>query len=409
MNSMKKLIRRLTSKVKELKDIREEYKSKHKGSVRNTEVKVAKPTAQKMEIEVSSKTLVKILLVFSLFIALKSIFIELQSIVVISMISFFMAMAIAPIVRKIEAYHLPRPLAILLIYIIFFGVLGILFVGIIPIIAEQLHDIALDLKEFIANGGTTKIALVDSVLEKLQFDPVEIQKFLSENLSDISKNLQNVAGSTFDILTNIFQGVFNFIYALVLMFFILLEQEKIANSILMLFPHKNRNYIKEKFQSIQNKLSEWFRGQFFLMLSVGSFTYVGMKILEIAFGMKYAATIGLLAGVMELFPFIGVFITGILGVLVAINISFPLVVAVLILIGITQFLEGNVLVPMVMGRTVGLSAVVTLLALSIGGILGSAVGGVPLAILGMIFSIPVAASISIFVEEYIHRGDDHNN
>ncbi len=401
---MKGLINKLSSKIRELNNIRKEYNKKELNKILiNKKVEAKTDISQKMEIEVSTKTLVKIILVFSLFLALKNIFIELQTIIVISAISFFMAMAIAPIVRKIEKYHIPRPLAILLIYIIFFGVLGVLFVGIIPILAEQLLDIAYDLKEFISNDGTTQIAWLDTILSKLQFDTLEIQRFLSKNLASISNNLQNIAGSTFSILSNVFQGVFNFIYALVLMFFILMEQEKIAISILHLFPIKNRSYIRDKFKSIQIKLTEWFHGQFILMLSVGLFTYIGMKILAITLGMKYAATLGLLAGVMELFPYVGVFITGILSVLIAINISFTLVIAVVILIAITQFLEGNVLVPVVLGRTVGLSAVVTLLALSIGGILGSAIGGVALAILGMIFSIPVAASLSIFVEEYIHR------
>lgn len=400
---MKGFIRKLSSKIKELNQVRNDYKKRQKKAPKLKRASISKKRTEKIEFEISLATLIKIILVFTIFIALKNIFIELQSIVIITTISFFLAMAISPIVQKIESYHVPRPLAILLIYVIFFGILGVLFVKIIPILAEQLLDIAYDLKNFIANGGHSEIKWLDPILEKLQFDPVQIQKFISENLATMSDNLQGIAGSTFSIFTNIFQGVFNFIYALVLIFFILLEREKIAGSILLLFPQRNRDYILEKFASIQGKLSEWFRGQFILMVSVGMFTYVGMKILEEFLGMKYAATLGMLAGVMELFPFIGVFITGILSTLIAVNISMELVIAVVILIAITQFLEGNVLVPTVMGKTVGLSAVVTLLALSIGGILGSAIGGVPLAILGMIFSIPIAASISIFVEEYLKR------
>ena len=136
---------------------------------------------------------------------------------------------------------------------------------------------------------------------------------------------------------------------------------------------------------------------------MGTFMYVGMKIFEWMFGMKYAATIGLLAGIMELFPYIGVLITGVLCLLIAINISWLLVAIVLVWIGIAQFLEGNFLVPLIMEKVVGLSSVVTILAIAIGGILGSALGGVPLAILGMIFSVPIVASVAIFVEEYIHR------
>ena len=232
---------------------------------------------------------------------------------------------------------------------------------------------------------------------------VEIKKYIADNLASISENLRGIAGSTLSILSGIFQGVFNLIFALVLMFFILLEREKIANFSLLLLPAKRRDYIKEKFESVQEKMSKWFRGQFILMISMGTFMYVGMKIFEWMFGMKYAATIGLLAGIMELFPYIGVLITGVLCLLIAINISWLLVAIVLVWIGIAQFLEGNFLVPLIMEKVVGLSSVVTILAIAIGGILGSALGGVPLAILGMIFSVPIVASVAIFVEEYIHR------
>ncbi len=402
---MKQIIKRLSQKIKKLNEARNEYKKRHKHLPKSKNTQSNLPPSQSMTLDVSVSTLVKILVVISIFIALKNIFVELQSIIVISAIAFFMAMALSPVVSALERYHVPRPLAILLIYFIFFTVLGVLFVGVIPIIAEQLLDLAYDLKAYISAGNISDWPWLDSVLVKLQFDATKIQAFISDNLASISSNLQSVAGSTFLIFTNIFQGVFNFIYALVLMFFILLEREKIAGSILLMFPVTSRRYIEDKFSSIQEKLSEWFRGQFILMLSMGSFIYVGMKILEVTMDMKYAATIGLLAGVMELFPFIGVFLTGVMSLLVAINISWTLVIAILILIAVSQFLEGNILVPMVMGRTVGLSSVVTLLALSIGGVLGSAIGGVPLAIIGMIFAIPVAASISIFVEEYLHRGN----
>jgi len=150
-------------------------------------------------------------------------------------------------------------------------------------------------------------------------------------------------------------------------------------------------------------MAEWFKGQFILMVCMGSFMYVGMKIFEYFFGMKYAFTIGLLAGVMELFPYIGVLLTGLLCLVVAINISWILAIAVLVWIGLAQFLEGNFLVPVVMEKVVGLSSVVVMLAVSTGGILGAAFGGVPLAILGMIFAVPVSASVAIFVEEYVKR------
>lgn len=404
---MKSILKQLSGKIQEINEVRKEYNKRKKKTPKIKAPRVTASKSQKVELEIKAFTVIKILLIIWLFWLLQNILLELKSIVIISAISFFMAMGLSPIVSKFENYHIPRPLAILIIYVLFFGVLGLIFVKIIPILAEQLIDIAYDLRQFIANnnGVEAKFPIIQKLSETLQFNPVEVQQFISQNLTSISTNLQSIAGSTFGILSQVFSGVFNFIFALVLTFFILLEREAIAHFILHLFPARQREYIQTRFGSVQHKLSEWVRGQFVLMISMGSFIYVGMKILEYTMDMKYAATLGLLAGIMELFPFIGVLITGILGVLIAANISWPLVIAVIALIALSQFLEGNVLVPMVMEKVVGLSAVVTILAVATGGILGASLGGAPLAILGMIFSVPIAASIGIFVEEYAHRSE----
>ena len=357
---------------------------------------------QIFELEISAKTVAKVMIILGIFWAAAGILVQLKSVLVIASVSFFVAMGLSPILDSLEKFRIPRPIAILILYAFFLGGLGVLFVKIIPILSEQLNDIALDLREFVANGAF-KAGFVAEALRPFEFDPVKIQSFLTQNIGEISKNLQSVAGSTFSILSGVFQGVFNFIFALVLIFFILLEREKIGAFVLSLFPRKNQNYIKTKTHLVQQKMAEWFRGQIILMISMGTFIYLGMKIFEYFFGMKYAATIGLLAAFMELFPYIGPVITGLLAVLVAINISWILVVAVLGWIAIAQFLEGNVLIPVVMEKVVGLSSVAVMLALATGGILGNAVGGVPLAILGMILAVPIAASISIFVQDYASR------
>ncbi len=400
---MKKVLDTLAQKLGEIQERRKNYEAqKQKGTATPTQG-IGK-SRETMTVEISSKTIVKILLIIALFWAAQLIFFQIQTILIIAAISFFLAIGLSPIVSAIESYRVPRPLAILILYFLFFGVLGILFVKIIPILAEQLLDIAYDLRTFIMNNETN-IPVLQPLLEKLgaEFNPEGAQTWLSQNLAVISQNLQSAAGSAFGVMSNIFKGVFNLIFALVLLFFILMEREQIAGFALSLFPSKDRKYIKEKSETIQNKMALWFRGQIILMLSVGAFMYVGMKILEWTIGMQYAATIGLLAGFMEIFPYIGVIITGILAGLIALNISWVVLVAVVVWIAITQFLEGNILVPLVMEKVVGLSSVATLIALAIGGLLGNAIGGVPLSILGMILAVPVAASISIFVEEYVHK------
>ncbi len=401
-----KILNTLAKKFQEIQELRKRYEENKEEKEARQQLESGKTTesSQTMTIDISAKTLIKIILIFALFLALQQIFFQLQSILVIAAISFFLAIGLSPVVAAIESFKIPRPLAILILYLVFFGGLGILFVKIIPILAEQLLAIASDVSSFIFNSSSDT-AWFKGVFKNIDtgIDAKSIQDWIANNLTVISKNLQSAAGSAFGIMTNVFKGVFNFIFALVLLFFILLEREQIAEFALSLFPSKDRRYLEIKSKIVQKKMSAWFKAQIILMLSVGFFMYAGMKILEWTIGMQYAATIGLLAGFMELFPYLGVLFTGILAGVVALNISWVAFVAVVIWIIVTQFLEGNVLVPMVMEKVVGISSVATLLALSIGGVLGYAVGGVPLSIMGMIFAVPIAASISIFVDEYVQK------
>ncbi len=399
---MKNLLDTLTDKFKEVQERKKNYEENQKA--REMSFRDGNGNGEVVKVELSAKTIIKVLLIVAAFWAAQQIFFQIQTILIIAAISFFLAIGLAPIVSAIERWKVPRPLAILLLYVLFLGGLGVLFVKIIPILAEQLLDIAYDLRSFILNNEI-KVPFLQGMLERFgaELNPEAMQAWISENLAVISQNLQSAAGSAFGVMSQVFKGVFNLIFAMVLLFFILMEREQIANFALALFPKKDREYILEKSEVIQTKMSQWLRGQVILMFSVGTFMYVGMKILELTLGMKYAATIGLLAAFMEVFPYIGVIITGLLAGLIALNISWVVLVAVLIWIAITQFLEGNVLVPIVMEKVVGLSSVATLLALAVGGLLGNAIGGVPLSILGMILAVPVAASISIFVEEYVNR------
>lgn len=355
-----------------------------------------------LDVTVGFTSVVKVLLIVALFWFLSGIIIELKPIIILGFISFFVALSLAPICDAMESYRIPRPLSILILYAIFFGALGVLFVKVIPILGEQLFQLAGDFKGYFENGIPT-LEIIKPWMDHFNVEMSAIEPLFTEQMSNLAKNLQNVAGSTFGLLTNVFKGVFNLIFALVLIFFILLERESIGSFFLSLFPKKDREYLQSKTNTVQRKMAQWIKAQVILMISVGLFMYAGMKVFEFTFDMKYSATIGLIAGFMELFPYLGVTTTGIVVLAVAVNISWTMVLVGLIWIALTQFLEGNFLVPVVMEKVVGLSSVATILALAAGGTLGYSIGGIPMLILGMILSVPIAATISIFIQEYANR------
>ncbi len=364
------------------------------------EEKKSESPKEHLEINISARTIIKILLIISLFLIFKAIFIQLSEVITTTIICLFLTLGLSPIVGSFEKKRIPRALAILIFYIVFIGSLVTIFFSVVPVAIEELQ------------GPLQKIAVSmgadfsdSNFFQKMQiWENLGIKGPISfKNIPEIFTKSQGLLGSTFSIVSGIFQGVFNFIYGLVLLFFMLLEREKIAKGILSFFPDKDREYIQKKTERIQEKLKKWFEGQVILMVSVGIFMFIGMKIFEYVFGMQYAGTVAILAGFMELFPYIGITLSSLLALLIAVNISWALVIAVLIWIFITQFLEGNVLVPLVMKKETGLSSVTVMLTLAIGGTLGAAVGGLPLAILAMILAIPIGASVAIFVEEYLSK------
>lgn len=405
---MKKVLKSLTKNLENIQELRKQYASTRS---KPKKLKKKKPVEKKLpesELYISNSTIARVLAWIIVFWLLVQGFFIVQNVVIFAMIALFISLGMSPIIDGFERFKFPRPFAIILIYLVFISMIAVVFVGIIPIMAEQLGDIALNIRQFLQNYETTQYPWIERVNEYFQFDLTEIEQFITGNIGQISENLQSVAGSTLSVVKDIFNGILNFIFALVLIFFILMEKESIGHFIIHLLPSRAHEYMEQKSHNIQEKISQWIRGQAILMFSVGLVTYFGLKIFEYWFGMPYALTIAIITGVMGLFPYIGVLLSGALALLVSLNLGvWYAPVAIICLIFITQFLEGNVLSPMIMGKVVGLSPVVVILSLAIMGTLGNHFGGVPLSIVCMIISIPVAASLSIFIEEYVQRDDPH--
>ena len=285
----------------------EERRREFESSKKREEKKLAKivPKAKeekkevptKVEIDISVKTIIKILVIVMLVLAASEIIIEIKSIIIMTLVSAILVLGISPMLDKIESYKIPRPLAIVILYIIFLGILTTFFIQLVPIIIQQLIGISIDLKSAIA--GPIKIP---QWAHMIGVDAASISKLLADNIGTIAKNLQSVAGSTFDVVGSIFTSVLSLITTLILLFFMFLERERLGRSILLILPANSQDKIKQRTLAVQRKMAEWFKGQFILMILVGLFVYIWMTILHFTIGFEYALTVALLAAFAELLP-----------------------------------------------------------------------------------------------------------
>ncbi|MBL8031765.1 MAG: AI-2E family transporter [Candidatus Doudnabacteria bacterium] len=128
-----------------------------------------------------------------------------------------------------------------------------------------------------------------------------------------------------------------------------------------------------------------------MSIAIFVFTYVGLTIL----GVKYALVLALLAGLLEVVPYMGPFLSAVPAVLFAFVQSPALALAVIVLYILVQKSESYVLVPKIMQKTVGTSPLVVLVSLLIGFKLAG--------ILGLLLAVPIAGALMVLLEEF--RGE----
>jgi predicted PurR-regulated permease PerM len=199
-------------------------------------------------------------------------------------------------------------------------------------------------------------------------------------------------GTVFTRTAGVFSGVFAFITVLVISFYLVVADQKGMKELIRpLVPEKNRDMVMSLVLKIQKKMGLWVLGQIILSIAIFVFTYVGLTIL----GVKYALVLALLAGLLEVVPYMGPFLAAVPAVLFAFVQSPALALAVIVLYILVQKSESYVLVPKIMQKTVGTSPLVVLVSLLIGFKLAG--------ILGLLLAVPIAGALMVLLEEF--RGE----
>lgn len=176
------------------------------------------------------------------------------------------------------------------------------------------------------------------------------------------------------------------ITVLALVFFWLTERPRLQRYALAFVPARRRGGIRDAWNEIETRLGLWARGQLALMATIGVATGIAYTLL----GLPAALLLALIAGITEIIPIVGPLLGAVPAVLIAMTISPEVTVLTVGIYFALQLIEGNVLVPMIMRNSVGLSPFLVLVSL----LLGSAIAGV----LGAIVAVPVVAGITVVLD-----------
>lgn len=292
------------------------------------------------------------------------------------------ATGLSPLVRWIERRRatgrrrLPRPAAILLIYATVIAVIAGIGSAVLPPLIAQSQAFWKELPE-----------RIDSIQQRLVswgvISPDTSYKDLLQQAPASGDAVNIVLGTVWGFVG----GIFGLVTILLLTFYLLVESQSIFNFFVRLFPRQRRNTVGDLSALVTTKVSAWLGGQLFLGSIIGATTAIGLGLM----GVPYFFVLALIAGIGEMIPMVGPLLAAIPAIAVAFTVSPGLALGVAVFFLVQQQLENAVLVPKLMGQTVGLSAVTVILSLLIGGQL--------LGFVGALLAVPTAAIIQVLVEE----------
>lgn len=369
---------------------------------------VAPPSGRRnvMKIEISAATAAKVTCTIILVLFVAWFLMAIRDALLILFLSFFIAIVIDYNVRWLERWNIPRSVAVWLIYLLFLSVTIFLIASLIPIVSLQLQELAryitnqadlfllspnVDLP-FVPDAINARLTeIVQSTLQNLDI------KDRASALLQFGKYLSTIAESTITYASQLAGGVFGFIVKLILIlflsFFIQLEREKIIDFIRSVLPTEYRHYFDIKADAIYQKMSQWFRGQLILSVSIGILVFIALKIL----GMPYALTLALLAAFTEFIPYAGPIFGAIPAVIIAFaQFGFVWGLVVAGVYYVIQMCENNILVPLIMKHAVGLSPI----SIMFGMLVGVSFPSVIHPVIGIILAVPTTAILTIFVYDF---------
>lgn len=339
----------------------------------------------KQVIEISSGTIIRVM-VFAVLLALLYIIKDILLMLVGAMV---IAFAIEPLAKALRKYNIPRAISVIVVYLLFIGLIAIALRLVLPALAEQTTQIAQQVPQ-IVSGLERTVGTIPG------FSPETIAVQIQSALTSFGNNLTNLTTQVFLQTKSIFTGVFSLFFVLVIAFYLVIEEDALKKLFRYIIPKQHVAYAELMIDRIQTKLGRWVLAQLFLGIIIGC----AIGLIFWAIGFKYALALGVVAAILEVFPVVGPIMSALFGTLLALSQSFVFGIIALIIYIIVQQVEGQVLVPNIMRKAVGLNPLVTIIAVLLGGRLA----GVP----GIILAVPIATIFSIMLGDFFSTaaGDD---
>lgn len=305
-------------------------------------------------------------------------------------IALIVAYMLLPLIKRLERWGLQRSYALFLVYTVFLlgGVLTVYYSA--PYIVSQFQVFQRALPEVFRE--------LEAGINRLQMHldgwPDTFRDGLHQTLEAGGKKVSEAMTHMLTLSDDAFEWLMTLSLSPFIVYYFLKDSSGFLTGFAAFFPKKDKKRIIHLFRDIDEDISDYVSGQLLISLILGVLTFLGYMII----GFPYALVFAILSMFTNLIPFIGPFLGAIPALIVAVTISWKLVISTLIVNAIAQFVENNLLSPLVTGKSTEMHPLLVIFVVMVGGELAG--------ILGMIFAVPVAVMVRRalkHIASYVHE------
>ena len=289
-------------------------------------------------------------------------------------------------VSKLEQRDITRFVPVNIVYFIFLIFMGYILFGLMPLLSKQVSQFFQEVPEMVRNVQSLLLRLPEQYPDMISEEYVwELNSNIRDNLSDLGQNVLSVSLASVPAVVSILV----YLILVPLMIFFFLKDKKIVIEWTANFLPKDRQLVNEIWVEMDAQIGNYIRGKFNEILIVGSVSYIAFVIL----GLNYAFLLAMIVGLSVLIPYIGAAIVTLPIALVGYfqwgltsdyNFTWLMISYFVI-----QFLDGNVLVPILFSEAVNLHPLAIIVAILVfGGIWG---------FWGVFFAIPLATLVKALI------------
>jgi len=310
-------------------------------------------------------------------------------------VGMILAYFLDPVADRLERLGLSRVMATVVILFTFLIIVVLGLVILIPVLARQMSDFIAKLPEYLSQLQAL-IASYDPEWLKQRFgiDPANLRNGLNSALSTGFSLLTTVFTSVWSSATALFSVAGLFVVTPVVAFYMLLDWDNMVAKVDSWVPRENVHTVRKIANDINESTAGFVRGQGTVCLLLGAMYAFGLSLV----GLNFAILVGMVAGIISFIPYVG----SMVGLVLALGLAFVQfwpdwhwIVATAAVFFTGQFIEGNILQPRLVGKSVGLHPVWLMFALfAFGALFG---------FVGLLVAVPAAAAIGVLVRFAINR------